>query len=104
MLAQVKNTPTRRHKGEQRPVVDPIHDVISENVRTFMGKRDINQTELADAIGSNQPKLSRALHGHRPWQVDELHAIAAYFDVPLTLLFEDIVLKSKWFSLGMAAA
>lgn len=51
-----------------------------------MGRRRISQTALAEALGMSQPSLSKRLSGDQAFSLDELLAVAAFFDVEVTAL------------------
>lgn len=54
------------------------------NVRAEMARRGVTQAKLAAALGLSQPSVSARLRGVTPFDVDELHTIAAFLGVPLS--------------------
>lgn len=64
-----------------------VRQAVSEEIRALMGRRRVTQTALGIAIGMSQPAISRKLKCEVAWDIDELEAIASYFDVPITDLF-----------------
>lgn len=56
------------------------------NVRAEMARRGVSQVKLAAALGLSQPSVSARLRGITPFDVDELHAVAAFLGVPLSAL------------------
>jgi transcriptional regulator with XRE-family HTH domain len=61
--------------------------IIIEEVGALMGRHRITQGELARAVGLSAQSMSQRMQAHINFRVDELEAIAAYFDVPITALF-----------------
>ena len=55
-----------------------------------MARRSTTQHELAEAVGLGQPQLSKRLKGRIPFKITELAAIAAYLEVPLSVLVEEV--------------
>ena len=65
-------------------------DTIAGNVRALLGRHRTSQTAMARHLGTTQQSLSRRLVGEVAFDTDELSAIAAYFDVPITALFDGL--------------
>jgi len=65
----------------------PTRAAVARRILGLMGENRVHQTELATVLGMSQPTLSRRLDAKKAFDVDELDAIAAYFDVPVTDLF-----------------
>ena len=65
-------------------------EAIAGNVRALLGRHRTSQTAIAKHLGTTQQSLSRRLVGAVAFDTDELSAIAAYFDVPITDLFDGI--------------
>ena len=61
---------------------------VAAEVRGLMAKKRVTQERLASHLGVSQPSIARRLNGHVPFNVDELAAIAGYFDIPLPRLLE----------------
>jgi transcriptional regulator with XRE-family HTH domain len=69
------------------PGVGPaLRERVAEEVRALMGRRRTTGAQLARAIGVPQSSLSRKLTGRYPLDVDDLEAIAAYFEIPVASL------------------
>ena len=65
-------------------------ETIAGNVRALLGRHRTSQTAIAKHLGTTQQSLSRRLVGDVAFDTDELSALAAYFDVPITDLFDGI--------------
>lgn len=63
---------------------------VAANLRAEMGRRQISQAALAEAIGIAQPSVSKRLHGHVPWTLSELTRVAEFLDLPLSTLLEGV--------------
>lgn len=63
-----------------------IRDLNAE-IKSLMGRYDVNQTKLADVLGVSQAGVSTRLRGTVPWKADELLTIAAAFGVHPAVLF-----------------
>lgn len=61
--------------------------IIIEEVGSLLGRHRVKQSELAREIGLSAQSMSQRMQGHINFRVDELEAIASYFDVPITALF-----------------
>ncbi len=64
-------------------------NAVASEVRALMGRFQVSQTALSQAIGIAQSGLSRRLRGDVPFDVDDIYTIAAYFDVPVTSIVAD---------------
>lgn len=73
---------------------------VSAIVRMLMGRDGLNHTRLADEIGYTQPAVSDKLAGRRKWNIEDLWLLAEYFDVDVSLFFEEPedLMKMRWFS------
>jgi transcriptional regulator with XRE-family HTH domain len=60
---------------------------VVEEIRALMGRRRVSQKQLGEALGLAQPTMSKRMNGKIPFDLDELDAIAEFFDVPITDLF-----------------
>ena len=61
----------------------PAHRVADE-VRAGMARKRVTQQALAAAISLSQAALSRRLRGEVAFDVNELTAVAAHLDIPLS--------------------
>ncbi len=61
---------------------------VAEEIAVLMARRGrMTNKQLAEETGIEQSTLGRKLKGTHPFNIDELGAIAAFFDVPITSLF-----------------
>lgn len=58
-----------------------IRERISAEVRAHLARRRLHQSDLVAILGVNQGQISKRLRGHIPWTVDEVEALAEFFDV-----------------------
>lgn len=74
--------------------VTPQHiarEVIAGNIRALMGRHKCSQEKLAkEALGRSQPVISKRLSCEVAFDIDELLAIADYFNVEVTVLLDGI--------------
>lgn len=42
----------------------------------MMGRRQVTQKTLAEAVGVSQPQMSARVHGRLAWSIDDLYAVA----------------------------
>lgn len=59
---------------------------IALNVRAEMARRRVSQTTLGEHLGLKQASVSARLRGKTPFDINELHDIAAFLEVPLGAL------------------
>ncbi len=57
---------------------------LADEIASLMGRRRVNQTQLAKAVGVGQSYLSRRLAYLHPFTWDELIKIAHFFDLAPT--------------------
>lgn len=60
------------------------------NVRAEVARRNITQVQIAAALGLPQSGVSRRMKGTVPFSLDELSAMAALLDVPLSDLLDGV--------------
>lgn len=65
----------------------PAQRLLTRNVRTLLDWTGRRQADLACALGVSQAYVSQMLNGVRPWQVEHLDNIAAFFRVTIPSLF-----------------
>lgn len=63
-------------RGKTRVQRQTFAGLIAAEVRAQMGRLDVTQTQLADALGVSQVAISRRLRGAVPFDVVELSAVA----------------------------
>lgn len=71
-----------------------LDDVVRRRVAAWMAARSLNQTDLATAIGQNQPWVNRYLKGALKADLETLARIAQAFDQPLATLLDQPPPKS----------
>jgi transcriptional regulator with XRE-family HTH domain len=60
---------------------------VAAEIRSHMGRRNVRQRHLADALGRNQQWLSRRLTGEVAFDIDDLEAIGNVLNVdPVVLM------------------
>lgn len=74
------------HMPERRPV----NQRVGLNVSLIMRMRGKTQAQLAAALGMTQASASRRISGLSPWTPDELEATAAFLNVAVGRLFEEL--------------
>lgn len=57
---------------------DDIRLVVSAELRAWMGRRNVNQTTLAQALGLSQSQLSKRLKGSITFDIVELERAARF--------------------------
>lgn len=66
-------------------------EIIAGNIRALMGRHKTSQDTLArEALGKKQPAISKRLSGEVAFDVDDLLAIARYYNVEVTALLDGI--------------
>ena len=64
---------------------------VAANVRAELGRHRRTQTAVGQHLGLSQTAVSRRLTGAIPFDVNELHLLATWLDVPVgTLLGEGV--------------
>lgn len=67
-----------------------IFNNVGRNIKKLLDERHINMAKLAEHINIHQSTIGRIVsQGTQDTKLSTLTAIANYFDVPLTVLFED---------------
>ena len=59
---------------------------VGANVRAEMARRRISQQALGEHLSLCQSSVSLRLRGQRPFDVQELEAVATFLDVPVSAL------------------
>ena len=78
-------------------------ELVAEEARALMARRRVSQTDLAAATSTTQPYWSRRLTGAVALDVDDLAALAAFLDVPVTDLLAPLGARSANASYRAAA-
>lgn len=55
--------------------------IVSGNIGELMGRNRTTARKLAAIVGCSAQSIGRRLDGEYPWDLDELDAICAHFDV-----------------------
>jgi transcriptional regulator with XRE-family HTH domain len=63
-----------------------LNDAVLEEIRVWMARRRLNQSELAELLGEGQPWVSRRLGGRTPLTVDDLQRVADALGVDVLAL------------------
>lgn len=69
-------------------ITTPAERVAAE-VRAYLARQRKTQGDLAVALGISQQSVSRRMTGAQPFDVDELHRIAAWLGVPVSALLAE---------------
>lgn len=72
-----------------RTQTKPLHANVSRVVRSLTAARGIEQQAVAEAIGVQQPALSKRLGGYTDWALEDIAALARFFDVSEAIFFAD---------------
>jgi transcriptional regulator with XRE-family HTH domain len=70
-------------------ITSPPSVTIGSTVRAELARRRFSQTSLAQALGISQTGVSSRLRGKVPFDVDELHAVADFLNLPVSSLLDD---------------
>lgn len=70
-------------------IVSPLRALVAAEVRAELGRQRRSGSWLARELGVAQSAMSRRLTGELPFDVDELEAISAALDVPVTRFLID---------------
>lgn len=68
------------------PMAQTPTALTGTNVRAEMARRGVSQTALAVALGVTQPQVSARLRGVVPFNINELHVVAEFLNVPISTL------------------
>lgn len=61
---------------------------IAANVRSWMGRRQVDQAAIAEVLGKSAASVSDRVNGKIHFRVDELQRVAALLEVTLDQLLE----------------
>lgn len=62
----------------------PYSLAVAAEVRAWLGRRGLNQRQLAERTGTNEIWISRRLHGKTSIDVEDLAKFALALDVPIS--------------------
>jgi len=68
--------------------------ILSKNLQRLMNQHNIDQKELAEAIGVSQPTVSNWIQQTKYPRIKKIQQLADYFNVPKSSITED---KDKTF-------
>ncbi|EIQ0607836.1 helix-turn-helix transcriptional regulator [Staphylococcus pseudintermedius] len=74
---------------------------LSDNLKRLMKEHNVDQKELAEAIGVSQPTISNWLKQTKYPRIKKIQQLADYFNVPKSRITED---KSEHFKQDNLAA
>lgn len=70
----------------------PVHPTprqVGDEIRAWAGRRDIPQTQLAEALGVHPATLNRKLKGTAPMGLDEISIMCDRLGVPVSQLMKE---------------
>ena len=73
----------------QRIMAKHAADLFRERVRSMMDDRHLTITDLAEAIGTSRPSMSRILSGDENVTIERAERIAKFFQKPLAVFFSE---------------
>ncbi|EOD3718497.1 helix-turn-helix domain-containing protein [Staphylococcus aureus] len=65
-----------------------VRKILSENLQELMNDKNIDQRELAEAIGVSQPTVSNWIQQTKYPRIKRIQQLADYFDVPKSRITE----------------
>ncbi|MDT4050588.1 helix-turn-helix transcriptional regulator [Staphylococcus arlettae] len=69
--------------------------ILSENLQSLMINKNVDQKELAEAIGVSQPTISNWLKETKYPRISKVEDMANYFNVPKSRITENQEIKSQ---------
>lgn len=83
-----------------------IGENVSRIVRILLARDEMKQQDLATGLGYESATITRKMKGEREWRLNDLVELAEFFDVPVSLFFEEpgTLVRSKWFSRQLVSA
>lgn len=73
-------------KPQEKPM---IGENVSRIIKMLLARDEMRQQDLAEGLGYNAATITRALKGERDWTLNDLVALAEFFEVAVSLFFED---------------
>ncbi len=59
--------------------VSPTAQAVAEEVRAWMGRKQLRGADLSRELGISQPQVSYRVRGELAWSLDELDTLAQVF-------------------------
>lgn len=72
-----------------------IKTALLAEIRAWMGRRQVNQTDMARHMGLTRSAVSRRMSGQQDFTFPELASIAGWLDITLAELFGPVVLQAR---------
>lgn len=69
---------------------ETVSERVAANVRAEAARLKLSQRHIADVLGISQSSANRRYLGVTPLDVEELYALAASFNMPVTQLLPDV--------------
>lgn len=90
-------------KPQDKPL---IGENVSRIVKILLARDEMLQQDLAEVMGYDAATITRSLKGLREWKLNDLVILAEFFEVPVSLFFEDpaSLVRSKWFRRQLLSA
>lgn len=51
-------------------------DIVASNIRALAARRNMNQSQIARALGINQGAINQRWNGRRQWQLEDIARVA----------------------------
>jgi hypothetical protein len=80
--------PPSVHGGTDSVEADPVTVALSREIRVWLIRRDMTESDLADAIRMSTGELALRLHAKTDWTVNELLAVAQVLHVSPSVLLD----------------
>jgi len=82
-----------------KPPKPLIGENISRIVRILLARDEMRQQDLADALDYESATITRKMKGEREWRLADIVSLAEFFEVPVSLFFEepDTLVRNRCF-------
>ena len=70
-------------------------EALLAEIRAWMGRRQVNQTDMARHMGLTRSAVSRRMSGQQDFTFPELASIAGWLDITLAELVGPVVLQAR---------
>lgn len=71
------------------------HELVAAEVRAWAGRRGTRQREVSDLLRISQQQVSARWRGHVPFTINELYALAQFWDIKLSELMGPLDQNSR---------